>query len=247
MTTLFISDLHLSADRPDITQCFLSFMEQETQHIDALYVLGDLFEMWIGDDDDSPFHQQIKHAFKQLTDRGTPCYFIHGNRDFLIGKRFAKETGMTLLPEHHIANLYGIPTLILHGDTLCIADEAYQKYRKKVHNPCLQWLFSCLPLNTRQRIGNKMRSGSSQNNQQKSAEIMDVTASEVERVMAQDGVYRMIHGHTHRPDIHELTVNGQPAVRIVLGDWYDHGSVLVITPDDYQLETRQFQTEHTLK
>lgn len=131
MTTLFIADLHLSAERPDITACFLRFMAEETHHIDALYVLGDLFEMWIGDDEDSPFLQQVKQAFKTLTDTGTPCYFIHGNRDFLIGKRFSRETGIILLPEHTVVDLYGTPTLILHGDTLCISDPAYQRYRKK--------------------------------------------------------------------------------------------------------------------
>ncbi|PSW18721.1 UDP-2,3-diacylglucosamine diphosphatase [Photobacterium sanctipauli] len=243
MTTLFISDLHLSADRPDITACFLRFMQQETQGIDALYVLGDLFEMWIGDDDDSPFHQQIKHAFKHVTDSGVPCYFIHGNRDFLIGKRFSRETGVTLLPEHSIVDLYGKPTLILHGDTLCTLDEGYQRYRKKVHNRFIQWLFFRLPLRYRQQIGDKMRSNSSETNQKKSQQIMDVTASEVERVMAESHVQQMIHGHTHRPDIHRIEVAGQPAERIVLGDWYDHGSVLVYRPEGYQLETRDFQSD----
>lgn len=155
MTTLFISDLHLSADRPDITACFLRFMSSEARGIDALYVLGDLFEMWIGDDDDSPFHQQIKTAFRQLTDSGVPCYFIHGNRDFLIGKRFSQETGVELLPEHTVVDLYGTPTLILHGDTLCTLDEGYQRYRKKVHNRFIQWLFFRLPLSYRQRIGRR--------------------------------------------------------------------------------------------
>lgn len=241
MTTLFISDLHLSADRPDITACFLRFMSTEARGIDALYVLGDLFEMWIGDDDDSPFHQQIKSAFRQLTDSGVPCYFIHGNRDFLIGKRFSQETGVELLPEHTVVDLYGSPTLILHGDTLCTLDEGYQRYRKKVHNRFIQWLFFRLPLRYRQRIGEKMRSGSSQTNQTKSQTIMDVTPGEVVHVMAELGVNQMIHGHTHRPDVHALSVNGQDARRIVLGDWYDHGSVLVCTPQDCQLETRDFQ------
>ena len=242
MTTLFISDLHLSADRPDITACFLRFMSNEARGIDALYVLGDLFEMWIGDDDDSPFHQQIKKAFRQLTDSGVPCYFIHGNRDFLIGKRFSQETGVELLPEHTVVDLYGTATLILHGDTLCTLDEGYQRYRKKVHNRFIQWLFFRLPLSYRQRIGEKMRSGSSQTNQAKSQTIMDVTPSEVVHVMAELGVSQMIHGHTHRPDVHALSVNGQDARRIVLGDWYDHGSVLVCTPQGCALETRDFQS-----
>ena len=240
MTTLFIADLHLSAERPDITACFLRFMAQETQHIDALYVLGDLFEMWIGDDEDSPFLQQVKQAFKTLTDTGTPCYFIHGNRDFLIGKRFSRETGIILLPEHTVVDLYGTPTLILHGDTLCIGDPAYQRYRKKVHNPIIQWLFARLPLSYRIKVGDKIRSNSGKNNKTKSQSIMDVTQEEVVRVMRDANVTQMIHGHTHRPDIHDLDIDGIPAQRIVLGDWYDHGSVLVYNAEGYQLETRNF-------
>ncbi|PSV13726.1 UDP-2,3-diacylglucosamine diphosphatase [Photobacterium leiognathi] len=240
MTTLFISDLHLSASRPDMTACFLRFMAEDTANIDALYVLGDLFEMWIGDDEESPFLQQIKQAFKTLTDSGIPCYFVHGNRDFLIGKRFSQQTGIQLLPEHSVVDLYGKPTLILHGDTLCIEDEAYQRYRKKVHNKFIQWLFFRIPLSKRIQIGEKFRNNSSKNNQMKSQSIMDVTASEVVRVMKEFHVDQMIHGHTHRPDIHSLTVDEKPATRIVLGDWYEHGSVLVVTPDGYQLETRAF-------
>ena len=242
MTTLFIADLHLSAERPDITACFLRFMAQETQHIDALYVLGDLFEMWIGDDEDSPFLQQVKQAFKTLTDTGTPCYFIHGNRDFLISKRFSHQTGMILLPEHTVVDLYGTPTLILHGDTLCIGDPAYQRYRKKVHNPIIQWLFARLPLSYRMKVGDKIRSNSGKNNQTKSQTIMDVTQAEVIRIMREANVTQMIHGHTHRPDIHNI--DGIPAQRIVLGDWYDHGSVLVYSPDGYQLETRDFSVSN---
>ncbi|KJG03603.1 UDP-2,3-diacylglucosamine diphosphatase [Photobacterium angustum] len=242
MTTLFISDLHLSAERPDMTACFLRFMAEDTKNIDALYVLGDLFEMWIGDDEDSPFLQQIKQAFKTLTDSGVPCYFIHGNRDFLIGKRFSQQTGVQLLPEHCIVELYGKPTLILHGDTLCIEDEAYQRYRKKVHNKFIQWLFFRIPLSRRIKIGEKFRSKSSKNNQMKSQSIMDVTQSEVVRLMQAFHVHQMIHGHTHRPDIHSLIVDNKPASRIVLGDWYEHGSILVVTPDGYQLETRNFDT-----
>lgn len=242
MTTLFIADLHLSAERPDITACFLRFIAQETHHIDALYVLGDLFEMWIGDDEDSPFLRQIKQAFKTLTDTGTPCYFIHGNRDFLIGKRFSRETGITLLPEHSVVDLYGTPTLILHGDTLCIEDQAYQRYRKKVHNPVIQWLFARLPLSYRIKVGDKFRQNSGKNNQTKSQSIMDVTQAEVIRVMREANVTQMIHGHTHRPNIHNFDIDGIPAQRIVLGDWYDHGSVLVYNADGYQLETRNFNT-----
>ncbi|KLV09133.1 UDP-2,3-diacylglucosamine hydrolase [Photobacterium aquae] len=239
---LFISDLHLSAERHDITACFLNFMANEASQADALYVLGDLFEMWVGDDDDSPFHQQIKTAFRTLTDSGVPCYFIHGNRDFLIGQQFARETGVELLAEHTVIDLYGTPALILHGDTLCTLDLDYQRYRKKVHNRFIQWLYFCLPLSYRQKIGDKLRSNSSNTNQTKSNTIMDVTPDEVVSQLRQHQVALMIHGHTHRPAVHELDMDGSPATRIVLGDWYEHGSVLVCTPDGNILETREFAT-----
>ncbi|MDO6705699.1 UDP-2,3-diacylglucosamine diphosphatase [Photobacterium sp. 1_MG-2023] len=241
MTTCFIADLHLSADRPDITNCFLRFLSEEATQCEALYVLGDLFEMWIGDDDKNPFHRQITEAFKTLTDAGVPCYFIHGNRDFLIGKQFSRETGMTLLPEHTVIDLYGTPTLILHGDTLCTLDESYQRYRKKVHNPLIQWLFLRLPLSWRQAVGRKMRANSSNTNQMKADAIMDVTPEAVVDLMRETQVKHMIHGHTHRPAVHTLQVDHQQATRIVLGDWYDQGSVLICTPDGNQLETRRFQ------
>jgi len=241
MTICFIADLHLSADRPDITDCFLHFMSTEATQCDALYVLGDLFEMWIGDDDDNPFHRQIKRAFKALTDSGVPCFFIHGNRDFLIGKQFSRETGVKLLPQHTVIDLFGTPTLILHGDTLCTLDESYQRYRKKVHNPFIQWLFFRLPLTWRQAIGRKMRSGSNHNNQMKSDSIMDVTPQAVIDLMKAHKVNQMIHGHTHRPAVHDLSIDGQHATRTVLGDWYDQGSVLRCSPAGCQLQTRSFK------
>ncbi len=242
MQTLFIADLHLSANRPDITERFLQFMAEEASQADALYVLGDLFEMWIGDDDQSPFHQAVIQAFRRLTDSGVPCYFIHGNRDFLIQNRFAKETGITLLPEEIVINLYGIPTLILHGDTLCTLDEKYQNYRKKVHQPWLQKLFLALPLKWRLKIGDNMRQNSQQNNQKKSNTIMDVTPNAVEMTFKSHGVQNMIHGHTHRPKVHTIQLNNQSLTRTVLGDWYEQGSVLICTPEEQQLVFRPFQS-----
>jgi UDP-2,3-diacylglucosamine hydrolase len=241
--TLFIADLHLSPTRQDITDCFLRFMAEEAVHADALYVLGDLFEAWIGDDDHSPFHQQIKIAFATLTQQGVPVYFIHGNRDFLIGKRFARETGITLLDEHTRIDLYGTPTLILHGDTLCLADADYQAFRRKVHQRWLQHVFLCLPLALRRRIAAKMRAGSANANQQKSSTIMDVTPQEVQRQLDNAGVVNMIHGHTHRPHVHQWCDQGHDYQRIVLGDWYQHGSVLVCGPQGCDLQTRDF-THH---
>ncbi|KXF81505.1 UDP-2,3-diacylglucosamine diphosphatase [Enterovibrio coralii] len=240
MTVLFISDLHLSPSHPEITDCFFQFIQGEATQASALYVLGDLFESWIGDDDETPLHLSVAEAFKTLHDRGIPVYFIHGNRDFLVGKRFAKLAGMTLLPEHCVIDLFGKPTLIMHGDTLCIQDEAYQRYRKKVHNKLIQWLFFRLPLRTRKKIGEKLRQSSSDQNQHKSYEIMDVDPAEVLRIMDSENVTQLIHGHTHRPAKHDISISDQPAQRIVLGDWYTQGSILRCTEDGCELETRAF-------
>lgn len=240
MTVLFISDLHLSPSHPEITACFLRFLKEDATKASALYVLGDLFESWIGDDDTTPLHTTVSNAFKTLSDTGVALYFIHGNRDFLVGKKFADASGMTILPQHSVIDLFGKPTLIMHGDTLCIQDEAYQRYRKKVHNPFIQWLFFRLPLSVRRRIGEKLRAGSAKSNQQKSYEIMDVDQDEVKRVMQECNVTQLVHGHTHRPAIHDISLGTDLAQRIVLGDWYTQGSVLVCTEQGCQLQTRQF-------
>lgn len=240
MTVLFISDLHLSPSHPEITACFLRFLKEDATKASALYVLGDLFESWIGDDDTTPLHTTVSNAFKTLSDTGVALYFIHGNRDFLVGKKFADASGMTILPQHSVIDLFGKPTLIMHGDTLCIQDQAYQRYRKKVHNPLIQWLFFRLPLSVRRRIGEKLRAGSAKSNQQKSYEIMDVDQDEVKRVMQECNVTQLVHGHTHRPAIHDISLGTDLAQRIVLGDWYTQGSVLVCTEQSCQLQTRQF-------
>lgn len=240
MTTLFIADLHLSLLRPDITECFLTFMHDEAPKAEALYVLGDLFEFWIGDDDNSPFHSSIKNAFKTLTQSGVACYFIQGNRDFLLGKRFCKETGIQLLPEITVIDLYGTPTVILHGDTLCTMDEKYQAFRRTVHKPWLQSIFNHIPLFIRRKIvtnvQNKIRSQKST----KPMSIMDVTPQEVVSVFENNQVIQMIHGHTHRPNIHQHATSNGLATRIVLGDWYTQGSILVCDADSNSLENRQF-------
>ncbi|WP_438863446.1 UDP-2,3-diacylglucosamine diphosphatase [Neptunicella sp.] len=237
LNTLFIADLHLSESRPDITAAFIHFMQQQAIHADALYVLGDLFEVWIGDDEITPLNTQVIQAFKQLTSQQVPVYFIHGNRDFLIGRRFAKATGVILLPEHHVIDLYGQPTLIMHGDSLCTLDVAYQKFRKKSRSWWWQAGILSLPLFIRHKIGQNARQKSQQSNMNKSDNIMDVTESEVITQMEQHQVQTLIHGHTHRPAIHSLEINGQPAKRIVLGDWYEQGSCLKVTPESILLES----------
>nr|WP_223236850.1 MULTISPECIES: UDP-2,3-diacylglucosamine diphosphatase [unclassified Citrobacter] len=232
---MFIADLHLCTEEPAITAGFLRFLADDARKADALYILGDLFEAWIGDDDPNPLHREMAAAIKALTDSGVPCFFIHGNRDFLIGKRFARESGMTLLPQEKVLNLYGRNVLIMHGDTLCTDDTGYQAFRAKVHQPWLQKLFLSLPLFIRQRIAAKMRAGSKAANSSKSLEIMDVNPQAVINEMEKHQVQWLIHGHTHRPAVHELTANAQPAFRVVLGAWHTEGSMIKVTPDDVEL------------
>ncbi len=235
MATLFIADLHLQTEEPAITAGFLRFLAGEARHADALYILGDLFEAWIGDDDPNPLHQHIARAIKALVDSGVTCYFIHGNRDFLLGKRFARESGMTLLPEEQRLELYGRPVLILHGDTLCTDDAGYQAFRAKVHTPWIQKLFLMLPLFIRQKIAARMRADSKAANSHKSMEIMDVNSQAVVDVMEKHHVQWLIHGHTHRPDVHTLTANGEPAYRVVLGAWHTEGSMVKVSEKDVEL------------
>ena len=235
MATLFIADLHLQTEEPAITAGFLRFLAGEARGADALYILGDLFEAWIGDDDPNPLHREIATAIKALVDSGVPCYFIHGNRDFLIGKRFARDSGMQLLPEEKVLNLYGRDVLIMHGDTLCTDDPGYLAFRAKVHTPWIQTLFLALPLFIRRRIAQKMRNDSKAANSSKSLEIMDVNPLAVVAVMEKHRVQWLIHGHTHRPDIHTLSANGETAHRVVLGAWHHHGSMVKVSREDVEL------------
>ncbi|WMC11585.1 UDP-2,3-diacylglucosamine diphosphatase [Oceanimonas pelagia] len=241
--TLFIADLHLSAGRPDITAAFLHFMEHEAPEADALYVLGDLFEFWIGDDEPSTLNRQVAAAFRICREGGTPVYYIHGNRDFMLGRRFAAEAGMTLLPEHKVIDLYGEPALIMHGDTLCTDDAGYQRFRRITRLGWLQWLFLRLPLQKRLKIADGIRGRSARSKQEKSVTIMDVNQAEVERQMRRAGVRRLIHGHTHRPAVHDFELDGRPVQRLVLGDWYTQGSVLRIGPDNTELQRRELNKD----
>ncbi len=233
--TLFIADLHLCAEEPAITAGFLAFLQREARQAEALYILGDLFEAWIGDDDPNPLHAEVAAALRELKPLNIPCYFIHGNRDFLLGKRFAAASGMTILPEEQVLELYGKRILIMHGDTLCIDDEGYQRFRNKVHQPWLQKLFLLLPLFIRQRIAVKMRAGSRKANSSKDVAIMDVNAVAVQETMAHHQVPYLIHGHTHRPAVHQLIINDQPAERIVLGAWHTQGSMIRVSENEIQL------------
>jgi len=240
MTTLFISDLHLSSSTPEITQCFIRFMREEAVHADALYVLGDLFEFWIGDDDRSDFASSIRAEFKALTDKGIPCYFTQGNRDFLIGNRFSKQTGVQLLGDETVIDLYGRKAVVLHGDTLCTQDVKYLEYRAKVHQPWLQWVFNRIPMLIKKKIVSRVQSDIRSDKQTKSLDIMDVTQDEVEHVMLSHKVDLMIHGHTHRPNVHSFQILEKDYTRVVLGDWYTQGSVLVYDKSGFELQQRPF-------
>lgn len=237
--TYFISDLHLSAQRSDITACFLRFMENEAGKAEALYILGDLFEVWIGDDDRSTFSELVADAILTVSTQ-MPVYFIHGNRDFAIGDKFAKRSGMKLLAEQCVIDLYGRRTLISHGDELCTRDIEYMKFRKKARGWWWPKLMLALPLSWRRKIADNGRKISQNNHKGLSAEIMDVTPSEVDRVMQAYDVNYFIHGHTHRPNIHIFELGGVSRQRIVLGDWYDQGSILVATPEELSLQVRPF-------
>lgn len=233
---LFIADLHLNEAQPRITELFLQFMAESAPLADAVYILGDLFDFWIGDDEDSELIQTVKKALKTLTERGIPCYFICGNRDFLIGKRFAFETGIQLLPDYHLIDLYGKKTLLCHGDTLCIDDVNYQRFRQKVHQKWRQWLFLALPLSLRLHIARKIRSKSRAEKQVKSAEMMDVNPAFTTKIVAQFGAEWLIHGHTHKQAVHfcqNSTFLPPLYTRIVLGDWGETASILTVTPEGF--------------
>lgn len=238
--TYFISDLHLSADRQDINNCLFHFLQKEAINADALYILGDLFEVWIGDDNVTPFSESIAAALKRLS-ATVPIYFIHGNRDFAIRQAFADRAGMTILPEQYVIDLYGRRALLMHGDELCTRDVEYQKFRKKSRSWWWPRLMLLLPLKIRQKIANDGRETSKNNQKQLTAEIMDVTQSEVELAMQRHNVDLLIHGHTHRPNVHKFNINNKPMKRIVLGDWYDQGSILIADTHHLSLENRAFQ------
>jgi len=237
---LLISDLHLQEERPDITRAFLDLLDGRARHAKALYILGDFFEAWIGDDAMTPFQQSICQALRQLSDSGTAVYLMHGNRDFLIGQDFCKAAGCTLLADPSVIELGGEQVLLMHGDTLCTRDLAYMKMRRYLRNPLSLWILRHLPLATRQKLARKLRSESRAQTRMKATEIVDVTPEEVPKVMAAHGVKTLVHGHTHRPAIHKLVVNGEPARRIVLGDWDRRGWTLQVDTQGFQLEPFEF-------
>jgi UDP-2,3-diacylglucosamine hydrolase len=237
--TLFISDLHLDPDRPAIAGLFLKFLEQQALKAEDLYILGDLFETWIGDDNDSEFNRSITDGLNHLVRTGTPVYVMHGNRDFLMGKQFEETSGCKLLPDPTTIDLYGQSVLLMHGDTLCTDDVAYMTFREQVRDPEWQQSFLGKSLAERKAIADGLREISQTETSGKSEDIMDVNTDEVIRILEEFNTGLLIHGHTHRPGTHKYHVRGKDVTRIVLGDWYEQGSVLVVTDQGYNLKILQ--------
>jgi UDP-2,3-diacylglucosamine hydrolase len=236
VSILFISDLHLSDERKNITELFINFLDQRASKSDALYILGDLFEVWLGDDAVKPDYQQSLSKMKQLADNGLPLYFMSGNRDFLMTEKFTELSGAALLTEPTTIDLYGTPTLLMHGDTLCTDDIEYQKFRTMVRDPSFISDFLSKSVEERIAISAKYREISKTETASKEMDIMDVNQQQVEDSMVEYQVSQLIHGHTHRPAIHDFSVDNKAMKRIVLGDWYKQGSVLVCNEEDCQLE-----------
>ena len=226
MSTLFISDLHLDAARPHIVELFTQFIAEDARRAEALYILGDLFESWIGDDDDSPLAQQVEQSLYALKQSGVPIFFMHGNRDFLLGQEYAQRAGMALLNDPTVVEFGGERTLLMHGDTLCTDDAAYQEFRAVVRNPDWQKQFRARSLSERHAFAAQARAESVKHTAGAKPEIMDVNQAAVLAAMRKHGVRTLIHGHTHRPATHRFELDAQAAERIVLGDWYEQSSVL---------------------
>jgi len=245
MATLFISDLHLEADRPEIGEQFLDFLDEEAADAEALYILGDFFEYWVGDDDPDEYYASIKRSLRAFTHSGVPTYFMHGNRDFMIGETFAEQTGVTILPDPYPLDLFGKRVLLSHGDALCTDDTEYQKVRTMTRNPDWQAMILAKPLEERIAIAKQARARSQDRNKTLSESIVDVNADAVRQTISEYGVEILLHGHTHRPGIHGVEVDDRFAKRVVLGDWYDQGSVLRWDEDGLELSAIPRQADRS--
>lgn len=234
---LFISDLHISLEKPEITCRFLAFLQNRAPKAEAVYILGDLFDAWVGDDDLTPPNNKIRKQLRQLTDSGTKVYLQQGNRDFLLGKQFCQDTGINLLDDYAVIDLYGIPTLLTHGDLLCTDDLAYQAFRVKSHTQAWQQAVLSKPLLLRLLAARWYRVRSYFHKSKKSQDIMDVNQDTVVKVLLDHHCLRLIHGHTHRPDVHNFEISGQPAQRFVLSAWSKNtGEILCWNSAGYQIE-----------
>jgi UDP-2,3-diacylglucosamine hydrolase len=237
VATLFISDLHIDAARPAINEQFLEFLKTEATSAEALYILGDLFESWIGDDAPDSAQAAAIRGLRALTDSGVPCFVMHGNRDFLLSRQFCDLSGALLLPDPLIVTLYGEPVLVMHGDALCTDDRSYQRLRATVRDADWQRQFLALSIDSRQALAGAARAGSQAHTAAMEHAITDVNAESVATAFRAAGTSTLLHGHTHRPAIHALEVDGRPCTRIVLGDWYDQGSVLRWDHDGPELQS----------
>jgi UDP-2,3-diacylglucosamine hydrolase len=231
MTTLFISDLHLDAGRPEITRLFVEFLETEAAKADALYILGDLFETWIGDDACDAVGDTVAEALARLHHRGVPCFYMHGNRDFLLGDAYARRARMTMLVDPSVVEIGGERVLLMHGDMLCTDDVPYQAFRRQTHNPDWQCAFLARPVAERQAFAMQARTESRRYTKSAAHAITDVNEDAVTDAMRSHHVRRMVHGHTHRPLIHSRTIDGREVKRIVLGDWYERQSSICYERD----------------
>jgi UDP-2,3-diacylglucosamine hydrolase len=234
-STLFISDLHLTPATPAIAGNFFRFVDFAGSDAGALYILGDLFDYWIGDDDlDDPFHRSVASRLQELSQAGTKLFLLHGNRDFLIGEEFARVSGCAILPDPVVIDLHGTPTLLTHGDALCTDDVEYQRFRALVRSAQWQKAFLAKSVRERRAIAHNLREQSEASKHAKSMEIMDVNATAVADLFRTHHVSRMIHGHTHRPARHELVVDGTFCERWVLSDWRDTAPYLMFQSEDLQ-------------
>ncbi|WP_041523580.1 UDP-2,3-diacylglucosamine diphosphatase [Gilvimarinus agarilyticus] len=236
MTTLFISDLHLHAAEPAAVQAFYAFLAGRARSAQALYILGDFFDAWIGDDDDAPLGHEVAAKLRELADTGVDIYLMPGNRDFVLGHDFANRAGGTMLPDPTVIELYGKTTVLLHGDSLCTRDEPYMALRAQLRSPEWQAQALAQPLQVRRAMAEQLRAKSKTMNSSKPEDIMDVTPEAVVEVLREHSASLMIHGHTHRPERHPLTVDGVAAERIVLGDWHDNAWCLVADETSLTLE-----------
>lgn len=237
---LFISDLHLSPTRQDITALFVDFLQTRAVGAKGLFILGDLFEVWLGDDVSLADHRQAVSALRALSDSGTPIFYLHGNRDFSVGGLFALNTGIQIFDDPSAIELDGQKVLISHGDALCTDDIQYQRLRKIIRHPWVLSTMLALPKVSREWIGSNIRKASTKSQQSKPMSIMDVNDDAVAELMRDRGIYTLVHGHTHRPHQHYFSVDDTPAERHVLGDWYTQGSVLTLENGQWQLESMPF-------
>jgi len=226
VTRLFASDLHLDPSRPEITAQFLGLLAGPAREAQSLYLLGDLFEVWLGDDEPGELGQQVIDALSATTAAGVAVFVMQGNRDFLLGERFCRQAGAHLMTDPTVITVAGERVLVTHGDALCTGDPAYQRLRSLVRDPEVQRAFLALPLDRRLSLAEQARAGSRQHLSQADEYITDVSQEAVEQALRLAGVRTLLHGHTHRPAVHRFDRDGEVCTRIVLGDWHREGSVL---------------------